>query len=182
MAPPISSELAASETCALAFFRLTVQLISKRSAGDYDRTLMRTTESRTRVRYKETDQMAIAHHANYVVWFEIGRTDLCREAGFPYREIEERGLILVVTEIVCRYRAPYRYDDEVVIRTSIAEAASRMMRFKYELRDRTGERLHATGTSSHVWVDRETRRPVIAAEVVMSAFAPWLGNPRGQQA
>jgi len=64
---------------------------------------MRITESRTRVRYKDTDQMAIAHHANYVVWFEIGRTDLCREAGFPYREIEERGLILVVTEIVCRY-------------------------------------------------------------------------------
>ena len=53
-------------------------------------------ESRTRVRYKETDQMAIAHHANYIVWFEIGRTDLCRAAGFPYSEIEERGLILVV--------------------------------------------------------------------------------------
>ena len=119
--------------------------------------------------------MAIAHHANYVVWFEIGRTDLCREAGFPYREIEERGLILVVTEIVCRYRAPYRYDDEVVIRTSIAEAGSRMIRFAYELRDATGERLHATGTSSHVWVDRETRRPVTAAADVMAAFAPWLG-------
>jgi len=136
---------------------------------------MRTTESRTRVRYKDTDQMAIAHHANYVVWFEIGRTDLCREAGFPYREIEERGLILVVTEIVCRYRAPYRYDDEVVIRTSIAEAGSRMMRFAYELRDGSGERRHATGTSSHVWVARETRRPVTAAEDVMAAFAPWLG-------
>ncbi|MEA2327539.1 MAG: acyl-CoA thioester hydrolase [Thermoanaerobaculia bacterium] len=141
---------------------------------------MRTTESRTRVRYKDTDQMAIAHHANYVVWFEIGRTDLCREAGFPYREIEERGLILVVTEIVCRYRAPYRYDDEVVIRTSIAEAASRMMRFAYELRDATGERLHATGTSSHVWVDRETRRPVTAAEDVMSAFAAWLAVSNGR--
>ena len=159
----------------LAFFRLTVQFISKRSAGDYDRTFMRMTESRTRVRYKETDQMAIAHHANYVVWFEIGRTDLCREAGFPYREIDERGRILVVTEIVCRYRAPYHYDDEVVIRTSIAEAASRMMRFAYELRDGAGERVHATGTSSHVWVDRATRRPVTAAEDVMSAFAPWLG-------
>lgn len=136
---------------------------------------MRTTESRTRVRYKETDQMAIAHHANYVVWFEIGRTDLCREAGFPYREIEERGLILVVTEIVCRYRAPYLYDDEVVIRTSVAEAASRMMRFAYELRDGSGERLHATGTSSHVWVDRETRRPVMAAADVMKAFEAWMG-------
>jgi acyl-CoA thioester hydrolase len=135
---------------------------------------MRQTESRTRVRYKETDQMAIAHHANYIVWFEIGRTDLCREAGFPYREIEQRGLILVVTEIVCRYRAPYGYDDEVVIRTSIEEAASRMMRFRYELRDASGERLHATGSSSHVWVDRTTRRPVLAAADVMKAFEPWL--------
>jgi acyl-CoA thioester hydrolase len=118
--------------------------------------------------------MAIAHHANYVVWFEIGRTDLCREAGFPYREIEERGLILVVTEIVCRYRAPYKYDDEVVIRTSVAEAASRKMRFDYELRDGTGERLHATGSSSHVWVDRTSRRPVVADAEVMKGFEPWL--------
>jgi acyl-CoA thioester hydrolase len=118
--------------------------------------------------------MAIAHHANYVVWFEIGRTDLCREAGFPYREIEERGLILVVTEIVCRYRAPYKYDDEVVIRTSVAEAASRKMRFDYELRDGTGERLHATGSSSHVWVDRTSRRPVVADAEVMKGLEPWL--------
>jgi acyl-CoA thioester hydrolase len=117
--------------------------------------------------------MAIAHHANYIVWFEIGRTDLCRVAGFPYKEIEERGLILVVTEVVCRYRAPYRYDDEVVIRTSIAEAASRMMKFAYELYDGE-EKLHATGISSHVWVSRETRRPVLADEELMRAFAPWL--------
>lgn len=135
---------------------------------------MRITESRTRVRYKDTDQMAIAHHANYIVWFEIGRTDVCREAGFPYREIEERGLILVVTEIVCRYRAPYRYDDEVVIRTSIAEAASRMMRFAYELRDARAERVHASGHSTHVWVDRATRRPVTADAEIMRAFSPWL--------
>lgn len=131
-------------------------------------------ESRTRVRYAETDQMAIAHHANYIIWFEIGRTDLCRAAGFPYKQIEERGLILVVTEVVCRYRVPYRYDDEVVIRTSIAEAASRMMTFAYELWDGAGERLHATGSSSHVWVSRETRRPVMADEEVMKAFGPWL--------
>ena len=117
--------------------------------------------------------MAIAHHANYVVWFEIGRTDLCREAGFPYREIEERGLILVVTEIVCRYRVPYRYDDEVVIRTSVAEAGSRRMTFAYELRDGSGEKVHATGTSSHVWVDMATRRPVVGDEDVAAAFAAF---------
>ena len=62
----------------------------------------------------------------------------------------------------------------MVIRTSIAEAASRMMKFAYELYDSTGEKLHATGSSSHVWVGMETRRPVMADEEVMTAFEPWV--------
>lgn len=135
---------------------------------------MRNVESRTRVRYKETDQMGIAHHSNYIVWFEIGRTDFCRATGFTYKQIEDRGLILVVTEVGCRFRAPYKYDDEVLIRTSIAEAASRQMKFAYELLDSSGERVHATGHSSHVWVDRETRRPTTADQEVMKAFALYL--------
>jgi len=118
--------------------------------------------------------MGIAHHANYIVWFEIGRTDLCRATGFSYRQIEDRGLILVVTEVNCRYRAPYHYDEEVLIRTHVAEAASRAMTFGYELRDATGERLHATGFSKHVWVDRASRRPTIADAEVMRAFQPFL--------
>lgn len=131
-------------------------------------------ESRTRVRYKETDQMSIAHHANYIVWFEIGRTDLCRATGFPYADIETRGFLLVVTEVACRYRTPYRYDDEVLIRTSVASAASRVMQFGYELFDGAGEILHASGTSSHVWLDKVTRRPVRADPEVMAAFTPFL--------
>src|SRR5438128_2612427 len=95
-------------------------------------------------------------------------------AECPYKEIEKRGLILVVTEVNCRYRAPYYYDDEVLIRTAISEAASRAMTFNYELRDATGERLHATGYSKHVWVDRETRRPTMADAEVMKAFEPFL--------
>ena len=118
--------------------------------------------------------MGIVHHANYIVWFEIGRTDLCRATGFTYKQIEDRGLILVVTEVNCRYRAPYRYDDEVIIRTSVKEAVSRAMTFGYELLDGTGEKLHATGYSKHVWVDRETRRPTLADEEVMKAFEPFL--------
>src|SRR5205823_752435 len=169
-------EFANSSSKRFFLLRRTVELNSKISAGLESRAAMRTTESRTRVRYAETDQMAIAHHANYIVWFEIGRTDFCRAAGFPYKEIEERGLILVVTEVVCRYRAPYRYDDEVVIRTSIAEAASRRMKFAYELLDGAGERLHATGMSSHVWVSRETRRPVLADAEVMRGFERWLAG------
>jgi acyl-CoA thioester hydrolase len=130
------------------------------------------------VRYQETDQMGIVHHANYIVWFEIGRTDLCRATGFTDREIENRGLILVVTEVSCRYRVPYHYDDEVLIRTQVTEAVSRAMTFGYELRDATGERLHATGFSKHVWVDRETRRPTTADAEVMRAFEPFLPEAR----
>jgi acyl-CoA thioester hydrolase len=133
-------------------------------------------ESRLRVRYKETDQMGIAHHANYIVWFEIGRTDLCRATGFPYDTIEARGFILVVTDIQCRYRIPYRYDSEVVIRTTVAEVASRSIRFAYELYDTRGETLHANGTSSHLWLDEKTRRPVRADEDVKRAFVSWMNS------
>jgi acyl-CoA thioester hydrolase len=125
------------------------------------------------VRYKETDQMGIAHHGNYVVWFEIGRTDLCRAAGFEYTEIEARGFYLVVTEISCRYRTPYRYDDEVLIRTHIAEMGSRIIQFGYELFDGTGKVLHADGVSQHVWLDQGTRRPVRADAEVLAAFRAW---------
>lgn len=133
---------------------------------------VRYSESRVRVRYKETDQMGIAHHSNYVVWFEIGRTDLCRATGFSYAEIERRGFLLVVTEIGCRYRSPFVYDDDVTIRTSVLSAASRAMKFGYELF--AGEDLRATGFSSHMWLDRQSRKPVRADAEVMAAFAPWL--------
>jgi acyl-CoA thioester hydrolase len=133
---------------------------------------MRGHESRVRVRYKETDQMGIAHHANYIVWYEIGRTDLCRAVGYPYPEIEARGFLLVVTEVECRYRTPFRYDDEVLIRTSPGELQSRAMTFQYELCDATGA-VRATGSSSHMWVDRETRRPVRAPLDVVEAFRAW---------
>ena len=137
---------------------------------------VRSTESRVRVRYKETDQMGIAHHSNYIVWFEIGRTDLCRETGFPYAEIEARGYLLVVTEITCRYRAPFRYDDEVLIRTSVAKAGSRIIRFAYDLFEATSNELRASGSSSHVWLDEKSRRPVRADAEVMAAFAPFLSR------
>lgn len=131
-------------------------------------------ESRLRVRYKETDQMGIAHHSNYLVWFEIGRTDLCRAAGISYAEIERRGYLLVVTGISCRYRAPFRYDEEILLRTRIGSAGSRSLTFVYELYDASGEGLRATGESEHLWVERESRRPVRADAAAMAAFATWL--------
>ena len=117
--------------------------------------------------------MGIAHHANYLVWFEIGRTDLCRATGISYAEIEARGFLLVVSDISCRFRVPYRYDEEVLMRTSVASCGSRIMQFAYDLWDATGSTLHAKGSSSHVWLDRVTRRPVRMPGDVMAAFEPW---------
>ena len=122
--------------------------------------------------------MGIAHHANYIVWFEIGRTDLCRATGFPYAEIERRGYLLVVTEVTCRFKIPFRYDEEVVIRTSVAEAGSRSIRFDYELRNASEETIHATGSSAHLWIDRDSRKPVRADAEVMKAFGPYLRGER----
>lgn len=133
----------------------------------------RTTTSRLRVRYKDTDQMGIAHHANYIVWFEVGRTDLCREVAVSYREIESRGYLLVVTEVGCSYRTPFHYDDEVVLLTRIADLTRRSIRFEYELRDATGV-IHGRGFSSHLWLERETRRPVVAPEDLRESFASWM--------
>lgn len=136
--------------------------------------VLRYVESRVRVRYKETDQMGIAHHSNYLVWFEIGRTDLCRAAGIAYSEIEARGFLLVVTDIGCRYRTPFRFEDEVLIRTSLDDVASRSMKFVYDLYDSEGRERHANGFTSHLWLARESRRPVRAPEDAMEKFAPWM--------
>ena len=91
---------------------------------------MKSVEARLRVRYAETDQMGIVYYANYLVWMEIGRVEYCRAAGIRYRDMEqEDGILLTVAEASCRYASPALYDEEVVIRTWIAEANPRMIRF-----------------------------------------------------
>src|ERR1043166_5142441 len=146
-APPMSSDCFAVFAISLVCF--VRSFISYFTSGAIFLPV-KAVESRTRVRYKETDQMGIAHHSNYIVWFEIGRTDLCRATGITYRDIEDRGFLLVVVEIGCRFRTPYRYDDEVVIKAAVARAGSRIVRFQYEMSDSGGE-VHATGFSTHFW-------------------------------
>ena len=83
------------------------------------------TDTTLRVRYAETDQMGIVYYANYFVWFEIGRTDVCRQHGFAYKDMEkEDGLYIMVAESRCRYKAPAHYDDEILLRTSPVRAFS----------------------------------------------------------
>ncbi|HXS95786.1 MAG TPA: thioesterase family protein [Candidatus Limnocylindrales bacterium] len=114
-------------------------------------------EARLRVRYAETDQMGVVYYANYLVWMEVGRVELCKTMGFNYRDMErEDGIYLAVAEANCRYRWPARFDDEVAVRTWIEDANSRIVIFGYEMR--VGERVLATGSTRHVYVNREMQR------------------------
>lgn len=109
---------------------------------------MASSISEVRVRYAETDQMGIAYHANYLVWCEIGRTDLIRQSGMTYAAMEERGVKLAVSEASLRFHASARYDDLVRIETTITEVKSRSVTFAYSIsRGVNGERLASAVTS-----------------------------------
>jgi acyl-CoA thioester hydrolase len=107
-------------------------------------------EARVKVRYAETDQMGFAYYANYLVWFEVGRSQYCNDRGFSYRDMElETGLFLTVAEARCRYRSPARYEDELTIKTWISDLTRRTVRFMYEITRAGGESV-AVGETTHV--------------------------------
>lgn len=114
-------------------------------------------DARLRVRYAETDQMGVVYHANYLVWMEVGRVEYCRAAGGRYRDLETAGILLAVVEVNCRYYAPARYDDEVIVRTQIEEANARMVRFGYELLAGEDSRRLASGYTRHIFCGRDFR-------------------------
>ncbi len=119
---------------------------------------MKSHETRLRVRYAETDQMGVAYYANYLVWMELGRVEYCRAAGLRYRDMEgEDGVLLAVAEAGCRYLAPARYDDEIIVKTWVERAHSRMVHFAYEMRAAADGRRVATGFTKHVFCDTEMK-------------------------
>jgi len=108
-----------------------------------------TCESRFRVRYAETDQMGMVYYANYLIWMEVGRSDFCRECGFSYSDLErEEQAFLTVVEANCRYLAPARYDDEVLVETELARVKNRVIEFTYQIK--SGPILLAEGRTVHV--------------------------------
>lgn len=118
----------------------------------------RVVETTVRVRYAETDQMGVAYYANFFVWFEVGRTEYCRACGPAYREMEEQdGAYLIVADARCRYKAPARYDDVLVVKTRLAESGSRVIVFDYEIFNQETGQLLATGKTTHVVTDRNGR-------------------------
>jgi len=106
-----------------------------------------------RVRYAETDQMGVAYYANYLVWFEVGRSEFCRTKGFRYADLEALGYKLVVSDVHCRYRNSARYDEIVMVRTRLKEVNKRMVTFGYQILRRIGEEVIAEGETRHICVD-----------------------------
>ena len=125
--------------------------------------------TRLRVRYAETDQMGVVYYANYLVWFEVARTDWLRSLGWTYRDMEASGILLPVIEAHCEYRAPARYDDEVEIRT-VGRLLSRVrVAFTYEVRIGTKAEIAAHGRTTHAATGRDGR-PVRLPERIQGVF------------
>ncbi|EGW40273.1 thioesterase family protein [Desulfosporosinus sp. OT] len=125
-----------------------------------------------RVRYSETDQMGIVYHANYLVWFEVGRSELFRELNLPYTQFEEQGLGLAVIEASCRYRKPARYDDELVVITEMDQISSRAAKFSYRVYHE--EILLAEGKTVHVFINKEGRPADVRKYAIWPRLEPIL--------
>jgi len=115
-------------------------------------------ETVIRVRYKDTDQMGVVYHANYLVWFEVGRTELMRKIGLPYLEYEKNGLYLPVIKVTCEYKAPAKYDDEVTVISRMESLNKTRLVFAYEIC--RGTEILARGRTEHAFVTFEGR-PVV---------------------
>ena len=122
----------------------------------------RPCETQLRVRYAETDQMGVVYHANYFVWFEVGRVELLRQLGFSYRDMEQNDqCFIAVVDARCRYKAPARYDDEIVVRTRLKNVRESLVHFGYELL-RVGDGvLLAEGETTHIVTDSQMKTRAI---------------------
>lgn len=134
------------------------------------------TEVTFRVRFAETDQMGIVHHASYFVYFEEGRSELTRQHGAPYSELEAMGFSLALSDAQARYIAPARYDQRVTVRAWVARLRSRGIRFAYEIVCADDGTLLVTGETGHICVDRagEVRRIPEEWLSALRAAAPTL--------
>jgi acyl-CoA thioester hydrolase len=121
--------------------------------------------SELRVRYAETDQMGVVYHANYLIWCEIARTDLIRTLGASYRELEERGIRLAVSEASVRYIAAARYDDRIRVETRLTRVTSRTMVFDYTILNADSLQRLATASTTLISLDPSNRVAVLPADV-----------------
>jgi acyl-CoA thioester hydrolase len=124
---------------------------------------MPASQTRIRVRYAETDQMGVVYYANFFIWFEVGRVELLRQLGFHYKQMEiDDDCHIPVVEANCRYKSPARYDDELLLETSVLAMRRSVIKFGYRLLRPESGKAHTTllaeGETTHVTVDRQLRK------------------------
>jgi acyl-CoA thioester hydrolase len=137
-------------------------------------------DTTVRVRYAETDQMGVVYHANYFIWFEVGRVELMRALGIEYKRMEiEDDCHIVVVDVRCRYHASARYDELLRVRTRIAESRNRSIRFSYEILRDSDQAILAAGETLHV-ICGSNGKPKLLPEKyrVILGTAP-VSNPLG---
>ena len=111
-------------------------------------------ETKIRVRYAETDKMGVVYHSNFIVWFEIGRVEMLRQMGFRYRDMEtEDDCHIAVADVRVRFKAPARYDDEILVRTRLKNVRDSLLQFGYEILRAEDGMLLAEGETTHIVVD-----------------------------
>ena len=124
-------------------------------------------ETRLRVRYAETDQMGVVYHANHFIWFEIGRVELMRQLGFAYRDMErDHGCFIPVVDARCRYKAPARYDDEIIVRTRLKNVRESVIHFGYELVRASDNELLAEGETTHMILDAKMKTTALPPDIL----------------
>ncbi len=130
-------------------------------------------ETRVRVRYAETDQMGVVYHANYLVWFEVGRVELMRQHGLNYKQLEiEEDCCIAVVDVTARYKAPARYDEELIVQTTVMSARGPVIRFAYKILRAEDRHLLCEGETVHVVIGRDMKRrslPKKYAEILDAA-------------
>jgi len=119
-------------------------------------------ETTIRVRYAETDQMGVVYHSNFIIWFEVGRVELLRQMGFSYKEMEQQdNCHIAVVDVRCRYKAPARYDEQIVVRTELKNLRDSLLHFGYKVVRAADGELLAEGETTHIVVDGNfAKRPL----------------------
>jgi acyl-CoA thioester hydrolase len=136
-----------------------------------------TSESNIRVRYAETDQMGVVYHANYLVWFEVGRTDFIRKLGLNYLTMEkEEGCHIAVVDLRVRYKAPARYDDELTVRTRLTHVRGSILSFGYVIYRAADDLILTEATTTHIVVGRDMKRTAMPPRYA-AIFQSTLLNP-----
>ena len=134
-----------------------------------------------RVRYADVDQMGVAYHSRYLEWFEAARTEMLREMGIPYKELEVQGFLLPVIEVSCSYRIPARYDEMVEVRTTLAEVSRLKISLAYEVWNPEKALLLATGRTLHCFADRNGK-PRRAEPALIERLTPFLRGSLPEEA